>query len=81
MLHTPIVIDHLSAQHAAQFCLALLAMRAQRVEQRDVTARHAGLFELGQHDRQDAIVGRWPRDVAMRDHHSIAGLDERREGR
>jgi hypothetical protein len=44
------VIDDLVAQHAAQLGLALLAMGAQCIEQRDVALRYMRPFELGQND-------------------------------
>jgi len=81
VLHAPITIADLAAQHTAQFGRGLRAMRAQRIEQGDVAPRHTGRFDLGQHDRQDAIVRSRTRDVAVCDHHPIARLDERGEGR
>ncbi len=76
MLCAAVVIYDKIAQHAAQFGLALAAVRAERIEQGDVLAGDAGGFQFGQQDGQNALIGRGAGNVGVDDRHALPRPDQ-----
>jgi len=76
VLHHPVTVNQVVADHPTQLRVGVRTVGAQRVEERDVLPRHARpLRQIAQHGGQDQAVRRGARDIREHDPNLVIRCD------